>query len=119
MSTEPSAKRPSTLADRARYAAWPLVSIAVIVAFALLRMGNLAIPVWPNEVCPTIYPPTPGCAGDTRLAPAALWCGITLLAAAATVTGALSGRFTKQLSWVGVAVTGAIALFGIRQVEFV
>ena len=119
MTTESSSEHRGTLADRARHAAWPLLSIAVIVAFALLRMWNLAIPVGPNEVCAAIHPPTPGCAGDARLAPAALWSGLTLVAATVTMAAALSGRFAKQISWVGVALTGAIALFGIRDVEFV
>lgn len=104
-------------ADRLRVVAWPIIATLVVAIFALLRMWQLAIPVPEGTMCAAIEPAPPGCAGDARILPAAIWSGIVIFVTALTVGLALSGRVARQAIWGGVAVTGVLALFGLRDVE--
>lgn len=113
-----TADRADRGADRLRLVAWPLLATAVVALFGILRMWQLAIPLPEGTVCIAVVPAPAGCAGDARLAPAALWSALVGIAAAVTAGLALSGRAAKAVVWLGVAATGALALFGIRIVEY-
>ncbi|WP_166864328.1 hypothetical protein [Salinibacterium sp. ZJ70] len=104
-------------ADRLRVVAWPAIATLVIALFAFLRMWQLAIPVPEGTVCAAVMPPPAGCAGDARIMPATVWSAIVGVASIVTIGLALSGRATRQVVWIGVALTGALALFGLRDVE--
>jgi len=98
-------------ATRARTPMWVggAVSIGIAVVACVMIWG-LALPVTPpSAVCPAIYPPAAGCAGDARVLPASVW---TVLIAGAAATAFGLGRRGWWGAVAGAAITGIIAVAG-------
>lgn len=96
---------------RTRLSMWIGGAVALgIAAVTLFLIWGIALPVTPPDtICPAIYPPFAGCAGDARLLPAFVWSALVAVAVAAAFL--LSRR-----SWLGVvagaAITGVVGAAG-------
>ncbi|UOE44046.1 hypothetical protein [Agromyces larvae] len=95
----------------AQVSGWVGAAIALgIAAVALVWIWGMALPVTPpGTVCAAIHPPTAGCAGDARLAPAAVW---TVLLAGAVAAAFFLGRRGWWGVLVGAVIAGGVGVAG-------